>query len=362
MAIDRIGNSLRRATDIEVSNAPVVLQERVGKSDRRDVYRFRVGAASNFRFNLKGTQNNTRLKLLNSAGQKIQAARGARAKVRQFLEAGTYFLQVSSNGDRTSRYRLTVARPAASPLPPTAFNIRFDYRYDTRGWFTPERRSALEAAGRVWENIIVNDLPDVPAGTSVAALSNPEAGDLIRNFADGAAIDDLVIFVGARELGGSTLGITTMPVPFRDQTRLTGNSFQPWLGTIAFDTSTNWFFDPTPNTADDIPAQSSDFISTAVHEMAHVLGFGTSDASDDLIEGSAFRGGNAIAVNGGQPIPMSGLAHIRDDYQFGGLGIPLMSPFASFGKRKLPTRLDVAILDDIGYTINYGATFQNPTV
>jgi hypothetical protein len=328
----------------------------VGKSDRRDVYRFRVGAAGNFRFNLKGTQN-TQLKLLNSAGQKIQVEKGTTAKVRQFLDAGTYFLQVSSR--LTSRYRLTVAPPAAPA--PTAFNIRFDYRYDTRGWFTPERRSALEAAGRVWETIIVNDLPDVPAGTSVAALSNPETGALIRNFADGAAIDDLVIFVGARELGGSTLGITTMPVPFRDQTRLTGNSFQPWLGTIAFDTSTNWFFDPTPNTADDIPAQSSDFISTAVHEMAHVLGFGTSDASDDLIEGAAFRGGNAIAVNGGQPIPMSGLAHIRDGYQFGGLGIPLMSPFASFGKRKLPTRLDVAILDDIGYTINYSATVQNPT-
>jgi hypothetical protein len=359
MAIDRIGNSLRRATDVDLNGSAAIFRDQVSQRDRRDMFRLNLSRGATVQLNLKGGRGKLQLKLLDAAGNQLRSRRpkGTTANITQPLESGTYYVQVSPNRGRTSRYRLTVGNTA----PASGFNIRFDYRYDTSGWFTPERRNALETAARIWENIILDDLPDVAAGTSVRALTNPATGALIRDFADDAAIDDVVIFVAGRELGGTTLGLTSMPIPFSNQTRLTGNPFQPWLGTIAFDTNTNWFFDPTPETTNDIPGRSSDFISTAVHEMAHVFGFGTSDAYDGFVEQSAFRGGNAIAVNGGQPIPLRGLAHFDDDYQFGGSGIALMTPFALTGKRKLPTRLDVAVLDDIGYTINYGATAQNPT-
>ena len=42
-----------------------------------------------------------------------------------------------------------------------------------------------------------------------------------------------------------------------------------------------------------------DFYSVAVHEIAHVLGVGTSDAWSNNVTGGQFTGENAVAVNGG---------------------------------------------------------------
>lgn len=257
-----------------------------------------------------------------------------------------------------------------------SFNIQFDYRFDTQGWFTPERKAALEAAANVWETILQDEFPDVAAGTEIFTR-NPQPiritktdTTITQEFENtllqlDQPIDDVLIFVAAGDLGSSVLGLGGASLSTAGQfgDRWQGNDFEPWVGSITFNSTANWFIDPTPSTADDIPTYQNDLISVAVHEMAHVLGFSTgSQAYDQQLGNQSFNGPNAVANNGGQPIPMEadGL-HIRTNYKFGNTGLPLMTPLNPIGTRLLPTVLDVAILDDIGYLVNYSAASQNPT-
>ncbi len=233
------------------------------------------------------------------------------------------------------------------------FDIQFDYRYDTRGFFSdPNRRAALEAAANNWENIIKDDFPDVPASTETPFVVNPQTGRSDTLITD-RPIDDLLIFVGARSIVNSTLAEGGPSGSFSNQTRYTGSNFEPWIGSITFNANTNWFFDPTPATANDIPRDKYDFISTATHEIGHVLGFGTSNAFDNLISGINFIGAKAEAVNNNQPISLespSDLGHISSSYTLNGVE-PLLNPSSGMGTRSFPTPLDIAILSDIGYII-----------
>jgi VCBS repeat-containing protein len=244
------------------------------------------------------------------------------------------------------------------------FNIQFDYRFDTNGFFGNAQRSVLETAAAIWESHIKDEFTNVPVGTQLS-VTNPQTNQNEQFLAD-FAIDDLVIFVGARQLGTGTLGqggpsaIYTIGSDL--DTRFNGDDFEPWTGAIAFDTSTNWFFDSTPNTDNDIPANSNDFLTTALHEIGHVLGFSTSVAFDNLVFGtSLFTGSNAISLNGGNGIPLELDGHIQDGFLIGGVGPEaLMDPTITVGTRKLPTNLDLAILADIGYQIDQNNPQNNP--
>jgi hypothetical protein len=187
-------------------------------------------------------------------------------------------------------------------------------------------------------------------GTSTPFVVNPRTGNSDL-FVTDRPIDDLLVFVGARALGGSTLAESGPSGFFLNESRYVGNNFEPWIGTMAFDSGVNWFFDPTPESANDIPGNSFDFLSTAIHELAHVLGFGTSAIFEDLTSGSRFNGSNARAANNGSSIPLSGdLAHIQDGFLVNGVET-LMDPTTVTGVRTLATPIDVAILADIGYII-----------
>ncbi len=251
------------------------------------------------------------------------------------------FLTISPN---------TASSPTASS---STFNIQFDYRYDTSGFFSdPARRNTLEAVARNWESIIKDEFPDTPAGTETPFVNDPQTGNS-RNFFTDASIDDLLVFVGARSLGGITLAESGPSGYFVSNSRYTGADFEPWIGSISFNSSTNWFFDQSIDTANDIPPNSYDFFSTALHEIAHVLGFGTSNAFENLTSGSSFTGANARAVNGGNSVPLEptpDLAHILDGDKFGNLD-PLMNPTSTSGVRTFATALDIAMLADIGYIV-----------
>jgi hypothetical protein len=226
------------------------------------------------------------------------------------------------------------------------------------------RKASLEAAARIWESIIADEFPDTPIGTPTPFVLNPETDEYVGSnniFTTDTPIDDVTIFVGARALGGATLAVGAPSGNYTNEARYNGSDFEPWLGSISFDNTTNWFFDPTPDTATDIPLSQTDFISTAVHEMGHILGFNRSaNAFNNLVVNDAFTGTNTLAVNGGNPLPLQpGGAHIRDGYEFGGSGEILMDPTSSSGGRQLPTMLDAAVLDDVGYTINYSAVYRN---
>lgn len=239
-------------------------------------------------------------------------------------------------------------------------HIAFDYRFDDAGFFAaPERQATLEAAAATWSLRLGDDFAEIPAGTSVRTR-DPEAPDAAAtSFPIDAPIDDVLIFAGCSTIDGdggvlaksnsaAALNSVTDPaLAAALRTRYEGANFEPWTGWISFDCSEPWFDDATPATADDLPNQP-DFLSTAAHEIGHVLGFGTAMAHVALVDGTHFTGAQAAAAFGG-PVPLiadgthftSGLA--SDGHE------PLMDPSRGAGTRSLPTTLDVAAMLDLGY-------------
>lgn len=245
-----------------------------------------------------------------------------------------------------------------------AFSITFDYRFDSSGFFDdPERRSALELAAAQWEAIILDDFDELPEGTSFE-IRNPTT-QATETVTLSHSVDDLIIFVGARTLPASTLAIAgpdggnapgdaftaRISPDFRGEGPVT--EFEPWAGSISFNSSENWYFGTdSPSTG------QNDFLSVAVHELGHVLGVGTSGAFDSWIVDHWFTGPNAIAVNDGRPVPIDhDLSHVEDG--FAGDSVAL-DPTLVTGTRVLISDYDAAILADIGYEID-GFTKQGVT-
>jgi Ca2+-binding RTX toxin-like protein len=133
-------------------------------------------------------------------------------------------------------------------------------------------------------------------------------------------------------------------------TRFNGDDFEPWVGSIYFNSTANAFYDSTPSTSNDIPFNQSDFLATALHEIGHVLGIGTAPAFSRQIVNQKFNGPESRALNGGQPIPLSSdLGHIKDGFTLFGVSDYLMDPIRPTGTRQVPRNLELAILQDIGY-------------
>ena len=276
---------------------------------------------------------------------------------------GTGGAAVTSGGDAGSAPDSEAGAGGAADASPPAhvFSIKFDYRFDTLGFFkAPERKAALEAAAAQWSSIIGNDFLPVPAGTQLH-LNNPENRDQDVSV-DGVEedIDDVLIFVGTSEAipgygrgGPSTVAESsddTLTKEFAN--RQNGKFFQPWAGSISFKGSVDYFFDPTPETGDDVPANEYDFISLATHEIGHVLGFAASPAFSNLESGTTFIGKSAVAAYGA-PVPlMPDLGHLLDGTQSDGVEC-LMTPKLINGIRQKPTTLDIAALRDIGYVLKH---------
>ena len=362
MVADRAGNSLSNARRVILSATAKTFKDFIGGRDR-DYYRFRAADSSQFSLQMDGLTANANVALLNSRGRTLGKSTKVGTRVESIqasLNAGTYYVVVYPSRPReNTNYNLTLA-VATAGVTDSPFNIQFDYRFDTQGFFTSEKRAVLEAAAALWENIIQDEFANTPVGTRVQFVDNPETGELLAgDFVVDRPIDDVLIFVGARDLQGVSGTTLALAGPAGSALSTNRTDFEPSAGTIAFNVGTDWFYDPTPTTDTDLPANQQDFLSTAAHEIAHVLGFGTSISFDNLVSGSAFVGANTLARNGGNGIPLGGSAHIANGYQFGGSGQTLMSPFAERGVRKRPTALDAAVLDDIGYTINYSAVSVN---
>jgi len=297
-----------------------------------------------------------------------------------------------------------------------AIEIELDYSFDTLGFFNqPGSREAMRAAADFYERIITDSFLDItPGGSNNWSLNfnNPATGlpvslsnqvipaDTIRVYAGGRPLTNSngEAGYGGRGIPNATAawidrvtsrgqpGGGTMPTPLNSSP----SDFTPWGGFVSFNTNNTWnFSQTTPSTNG-----STDFIPTALHELAHVLGLGPQSSPwTTRISNSQFIGSQAVAQFGA-PVPLSPAQdHWRDDGTcvanevtggfdpnnpnnvvsqtlpiFGTPGgrdqIVLLDPITClFGPNlKVLTMVDIAALDDIGWDIDYSVISPVPRV
>lgn len=237
------------------------------------------------------------------------------------------------------------------------FSIKLDYTFDISGFFNyPERREVISYAAELWSEVINDNFPEVPKG-SVFQIRHPSIANEIVDVELGEDISDLLIYVGARDISGNTLGLGgpagyslvgdefTLRISenFRDQGPT--QNFEPWAGVLTFDKSANWNFSLGLPGSDE-----NDLLTVALHEIGHVLGIGTSATFNALVDNQAFDGKNTVGLNNGSALPLySDEAHVEDGFDQNDV---LMDPTTTVGDRVRISDIDKAILSDLGYEID----------
>lgn len=252
-------------------------------------------------------------------------------------------------------------------------DIVIDYTYDSNNFFTPQsRRDVIEEVAAIYEARITDDLTAItPGGVNswTAIFNDPSTGSSVSLGNPAIPANKVIVYVGARPqpgrlaLGGHG-GFSASATPqFIENLKTRGEAgvdpngdadtdYALWGGTISFNSDTNWnstFNPPLPN--------QNDLFTVALHEMGHVLGFGTSQSFLNLVNPSnEFIGSEAVAAAGG-PVPMhSDGKH----YASGTMGVlPGTSttqennydPQILVGTRKHLTNVDWAAIDDLGWDV-----------
>ena len=253
----------------------------------------------------------------------------------------TYYIKAGAYGTSTGAYTLQCSTAAAASsgsssggtgTTTSASTGNFQIDVSMSGLTAAEQQTVQQAVDR-WEQIIVGDLPDVTY--------------------NGQTIDDIHIDISAVTVDGAggILGQSTA-------TAYRSGSELPYLGYIQLDT------------ADAASMQSSgSLLGVLEHEIAHVLGFGVIWSDLGLLTGTnssnpGFTGANAVAeynalfgTNASAvPVEADGSAGTRlshwDETVFGN---ELMTGWYNSGQTNPLSRITVASLADLGYTVNLAA-------
>lgn len=260
---------------------------------------------------------------------------------------------------------LVASQPAA------AISITFDYSYDTSGFFTghADRQALLNQAAGEFTARLQDQLSAITSVTTGRPRDqtsfnpnfyNPSSGAITTINDYSIAANNLVVFVGGQNLGTSILGqggpggysafgFTSLELN-RNQNITT--DFGPWGGAISFSNSANWYFDQDATTTESFSGY--DFYSVAVHELGHVLGFGTAPSFGDLVVNNQFTGTAASALYGGS-VPMGDAGHWKQGLTSTVNGVTQqvsMAPAISANQRKHFTELDFAGLQDMGWQVS----------
>ncbi|MEA5449134.1 proprotein convertase P-domain-containing protein [Leptolyngbya sp. CCNP1308] len=211
-------------------------------------------------------------------------------------------------------------------------SISSQYNIDIRilGGLTGSQQDAFALAAKRWSSIIIGDVPD--------ANVQGEIVDDIRIDAKGAPIDGV----------GGILGQA-------GPTWIRAGSYFPATGVMTFD-------------QDDLKKLEDDglLLSVILHEMAHVIGFGTIWSYKGLLQGAGsldptFSGPQAMREFGtllgagtptAVPVENGGGPGTRDSHwRETVFGSELMTGFINQGVNPV-SRLTIASLADLGYQVN----------
>ena len=259
-----------------------------------------------------------------------------------------------------------------------SITIQIDYSHDSNNFFVghADRQAILQMAVNNLMSRLSDSLeaivPNVSAGdTWTADFTDPGSGNVDSLSNPTIPANTIIIYAGGRNLGGGgELGIggpggynaSGFDQAWFDTVQGRGKAgalgadssqtaFAPWGGSVAFDTSfSGWYFGADPSL---IGSNQIDFLSAAEHEIAHVLGFGTSNAFTNRVSGSFFTG-PAASQEYGSYVPTDAAGAQAQHWADGTLDHGMhctMDPIFDYGQREAFTPLDFAGLQDIGWNV-----------
>ena len=291
------------------------------------------------------------------------------------------------------------------------FEIVIDYSFDSAvledgavsGFFNPsytyadgstglDRRIRMERAAAIVASNISDELLPVlpgPDDTLVIRFANPKDGGGHTILNPVLPADTIIIYAGGRNIGGATLGLGGMGYvdvtwgspEFIDAGQHRGegpsgsmgqpaDEYGPWGGSVAFNTEIVVEFEGAPTNFDWHFGETTegldlhyDFLTVAIHEIGHVMGFGTAESFDRYIDvggtplgaDNSFIGPQAMAVWGG-PVPLEGDSSFplrSPSHWLAGLDedSTVMDTTLRLGRRASMQSVDWAALADIGWDV-----------
>ena len=250
-----------------------------------------------------------------------------------------------------------------------ALSIEFDYTYDNSNFFTPDRQVLMGVAASFYSGFSDQLTAITPQagdtwsvniggpGFSGTLTDLSIAADTIRIYASASYVP---CPPGSCVLGMASTGTQLTPsgspgfedsVLTRGQLNTTGPSatdYGVWGGSVWINTNNDWYFGED---ASGLTPGHPDFLTTATHEIGHILGYG-GDSWYSQIENGFFYGDASMAVFGG-PVPVVGSHwdYGTESTRDGVVQGTMMDPSTVAGTRELPTVLDYAGFADIGWEV-----------
>ncbi len=240
----------------------------------------------------------------------------------------------------------------------TRFNIELDFRNDTTGFWTKERRAIAQKAADDWVYRvdlgyqIISEWTGIQLNHSISKIGN-DGNYTAQTFSTKQYVDDLLVFVNTINTNGTAGGYGGPEYEIGGW--LTSPDLMPRVGQIAID-----------------PAVGDRYLYNAVsHEIGHTLGLvglnwaGFLQQDLTMPQTAVFKGAYSTAVNGGKFIPLQSQDGPNPvtgtyDYWHPAFSVQSMMSYGWMYTLSAPTVLDYAMLADSGYAIA-GINAPSPT-